>query len=328
MSEPMALDNGGAEAIKGFNFQKANLILLAINNYLKSNFKIYIEAEDGIVVTFDGYKAYIQVKKQVHSISSLLQKGKKHTIENEDGTKKTINKPSILEKNLSSGHDDDTFKIFVKNIKPQDIKNKFNIQKPGQICNILHKPTDEAKSIILSKLSDDYKDKLNNLYIHESPLSEEYNDSIKYLIGCLNDIEVSVDNKQGRAIIAELTLTIDEKANQKIEEISQKELKYMDTNYFSNLFITCKVLNKFNDILNSLSYNSIKKSRIGKERIKIDLTKTILKDEIKENILQIVNLEDLSDKEIIDTVVTNFNSRDEENTLIAIAIECICEIGE
>lgn len=323
----MALDNGGAEAIKGFNFQKANVILLAINNYLKSNFKIYIEAEDDIVVTFDGYKAYIQVKKQDHSISTLLAKGKKQTIDNKDGTKSTIYKPSILEKNLNSGNDEDIFKIFVKNIKQNDIK-KFKIKKPGQICNVLHEPNDDAKTNIISNLTDEYKNKVNNLYLHISPISEEYYDSVKYLIGCLNDIEVSVDNKQGRAIIAELTLTIDEKANQKIEEISHKELKYMDSGYFSNLFVTCKTLNKFNAVLNSLPYNSIKKNRIEKERIKIDLTKTIIKDEVKEYILQIENLEELTDKEIIDLVLIKFPSKDEENILIAISIECICEIGE
>ena len=62
MSSNNLFENGGAEAIKGFNFQKANLILIAINNYLKDNFKIYIEAEDDVVVSYNNYKAYLQVK--------------------------------------------------------------------------------------------------------------------------------------------------------------------------------------------------------------------------------------------------------------------------
>src|SRR5690606_35571434 len=150
-----------------------------------------------------------------HSISTLTKKGKTETIEKEDGTKIKANKPSILEKNLNSGSDTDTYKIFLKDIKTSD-KGNFEIIEPGRICNILYKPNEEAKLKILEKITNQYKNKLNNLYIYISPISEEYDDAIKYLIGCLNSIDVSVDNNQGRAIIAELTLTIDEKASKKL----------------------------------------------------------------------------------------------------------------
>lgn len=319
------IDNGGAEAIRGFNFQKANLILLAINNYMKPNFKIYIEAEDDIVVSFDEYKAFIQVKKQSHTFNSLMKKEKPKGL-NKDGSKK-LEKLSILEKNLSAGETGDVFKIFVKDIGAKD-KKRLKIKKPGQICVNLHELNDEAKTEILSKLPSEYTNKLDNFYLHISPLGEEYEEAQTFLIGSLNKNDVSVDNNQGRTIIAELTLNIDNKSQHIIEDISDKELKYMDSEYFSNVFITSKAIIKFEKVLDTLNYSSIKTTRIKKERLKIDLTKVTLKEEIKEFILNLDELEDLSNLEIINTVLEKYLKKEEGNLLIAIAIESICEIGE
>ncbi len=320
------IDNGGAEAIKGFNFQKANLILLAIDNYEKSNFKIYIEAEDDIVVSFENYKSFIQVKKQSHTFNSLLKRDKKKR-KNKDGIEEVVEKLSILEKNLSAGEVGDIYKIFVKDIGITD-KKSLNIKKPGNICLTLYELSNQAKTDILSKLPDKLKNKLDNFFLYISPISEDFIEAEKYLIGCLNRIDIAVDNNQGRTIIAEISLTIDQKAQHNIEEISQKELKYMDSKYFSNVFVTCKALNKFENVLDSLNYNDIKKSRIKKERLKIDLTKLTLKDNIKKYINHIENLEELSNLEIVNLVLQQYLGLDENNLLIAIAIECICEIGE
>jgi hypothetical protein len=326
LTKQQKIDNGGAEAIRGFNFQKANLILLAINNYMKPNFKIYIEAEDDIVVSFDEYKAFIQVKKQSHTFNSLLKKEKPKGL-NKDGSKNLNEKLSILEKNLSSGEIGDVFKIFVKNIGVKD-KKKLKIKKPGQICINLYELNDEAKTEILSKLPSEYTNKLDNFYLHISPLGEEYEEAQTYLIGSLNKNDVSVDNNQGRTIIAELALNIDNKSQYIIEEISDKELKYMDYEYFSNIFITSKAIIKFEKVLDTLNYNSIKTTRIKKERLKIDLTKVTLKVEIKNFIQTLDELEDLSNLEIVKIVLEKYLDKEEQNLLIAIAIESICEIGE
>lgn len=320
LTKQQKIDNGGAEAIRGFNFQKANLILLAINNYMKPNFKIYIEAEDDIVVSFDEYKAFIQVKKQSHTFNSLMKKEKPKGL-NKDGSKKLNEKLSILEKNLSAGEIGDVFKIFVKDIGVTD-KKQLKIKKPGQICINLHELNDEAKIEILSKLSSEYTHKLDNFYLHISPLGEEYEEAQTYLIGSLNKIDVSVDNNQGRTIIAELTLNIDNKSQHIIEDISDKELKYMDSEYFSNVFITSKAIIKFEKVLDTLNY------RIKKERLKIDLTKVTLKEEIKDFIQTLDELEDLSNLEIVKIVLEKYLDKEEHNLLIAIAIESICEIGE
>ena len=92
-------ENGGAFAIKGFNFQKAAITFIAIKNFNKPDFHILVEARDDFEVKFNGYEAYIQVKSQKLSLNKLLN---------------SKNGKSILEKNLSNGNTNSHYKIFVK----------------------------------------------------------------------------------------------------------------------------------------------------------------------------------------------------------------------
>lgn len=321
-------DNGGAEAIKGFNFQKANLILLSINNYQKKDFKIYIEAEDDIVVSYESYRAFIQVKKQKHTLNSINKPDKK-VRKDSDGKNIIEFSPSILEKNLNSGTEKDIFKIIVKEIGPTD-KKQLDIKKPGSICPELYKLSDKAKKTLIKSLPAELVNKIENFYFFISPIHEDLIEAEKYLIGCLNGIEISVDNNRGRAIIAELSLTIDQKAQEVIVDEVHKELKLLDKNYLSKVLVTCKSLNEFDNILESLGYSTLVKKQIKSERLKIELNETNLKESMKEAITeyieQIEDLENISDKEIINYLVKRFTSTgSKRNTLISVAIESLCE---
>jgi hypothetical protein len=328
--EESKYDNGGAEAIKGFNFQKANLILLAVNNFQKKDFKIYIEAEDDIVVSYENYKAFIQVKKQVHTFKSITKREIKKS-KDSSGKEIKIPSPSILEKNLKSGTKEDTFKIIVKDIGEKD-KKQLYIKKPGSICSELYELNKKAKEKIIQLLPDELIDKLDKFYFVISPIHENLKEAEKYLIGCLNTVGVSVDNNRGRTIIAELCLTIDQKAQEIITDEIHKELKSMDTGYFSKVLITYESLKKFDDILESLGYNEIIKRRIKKERLKIELSRTELKEDMKKVITEYTEQEDIlniTDKEIIDYVVRKFKSKNYDRiTLISTAIESLCELGD
>ncbi|PVE71150.1 dsDNA nuclease domain-containing protein [Priestia megaterium] len=332
ITEVKKYDNGGAEAIKGFNFQKANLILLAINNFEKEDFQIYIEAEDDIVVNYNSYRAFIQVKKQVHSFTTITKPSRKAFI-NPDGKRDYKYTPSILEKNLEAGTKEDTFKIFVQDIMLTD-KKELNIKKPGSICSELYELSEGAKGRIIEKLSGELVNKIENFYFFISPIHEDLNEAEKYLIGCLNGIDVSVDNSRGRAIIAELSLTIDQKAQEVIYDEVHKELKSMNTDYFSKVLVTCKSLNGFDNILNSLNYNVPFKKKIRKARLKIELNNTSLKEDMKQALEEIDEVEDLdleraTDEDIINYLVEKFKSTNSEKaTLISVAIESLSELGD
>lgn len=330
-TEVKEYDNGGAEAIKGFNFQKANLILLGINNFQKKDFKIYIEAEDDIVINHNNYRAFIQVKKQKHTFTTITKTDKKVS-KDSDGKEVVKFSPSILEKNLNSGTEKDTFKIFVKDIGSTD-KKKLTIKKPGSICAELYKLNEEAKKIIVDKLPDELVNKIENFYFFISPIHEDLDEAEKYLIGCLNGIGVSVDNNRGRAIIAELCLTIDQKAQEVIYEEVHKEMKSLDKDYFSKVLVTCKSLNEFDNILNSLGYNALFIRQVKNERLKIELNKTDLKENMKEALTDYINevedLEKISNEEIINYIVGKFKSADSKKaTLVSVAIESLCELGD
>ncbi|MGM0949360.1 MAG: DUF4297 domain-containing protein [Bacillota bacterium] len=333
-TEISKFDNGGAEAIKGFNFQKANLILLSVNNYQKNNFKIYIEAEDDIVVSYENYKAFIQVKKQVHTFKTITKKEMKKINDPSGKSKKKISvpSPSILEKNLSSGTEENTFKLIVKDVGQKD-KKQLKIKRPGSICSELHVLNDTAKETLIKSLPDELVKKIENFYFFVSPVHEDLNEAEKYLIGCLTAAGVSVDDKRGRLIIAELSLTIDQKAQYVITNEVDKELKLMDKDYFSRILQTSESLNRFDNVLNSLDYNMIIKKHIKKEKLKIELNKIELKEDIKNAINEYIENQNdvlkISDKEIIEYVVNEFKStKIEDITLIAVAIESLCELGD
>lgn len=333
-AEANNFDNGGAEAIKGFNFQKANLILLAVNNYQKNNFKIYIEAEDDIVVSYENYKAFIQVKKQVHTFNKITKKGTKKINDPSGKSKQKVSvpSPSILEKNLSSGTEEDTFKLIVKDIGQQD-KKQLKIKRPGSICSELYVLSDNAKETLIKSLPDELVRKIENFYFFISPVHEDLNEAEKYLIGSLTSAGISVDDKRGRLIIAELSLTIDQKAQYVINNELDKEFKLMDRNYFSKILQTSESLKRFDNVLNSLDYNMIIKKLVKKERLKIELNKSELKEEIKKSITEYIEnrgeILKISDKKIVEHIVNKFKSRKiEDVTLISVAIESLCELGD
>ncbi|MFC4323698.1 dsDNA nuclease domain-containing protein [Litchfieldia salsa] len=327
----ITFDNGGAEAIKGFNFQKANLILLAINNYKKSEFKLYIEAEDDIVVKYQNYRAIIQVKKQKHTFKSIT-KQEKRVKKDSEGMKFTETLPSILEKNLKSGTEEDVFKIFVKDIGGTD-KKELNLKKPGSICSELYELNPEAKKKIINVLPEELVNKIENFYFFISPIHENLKEAEKYLIGSLNEIGVSVDDNRGRAILAELSLTIDQKAQEIIHDELHKEIKSMDGVYLSKLFVSSKALNEFDNILDSLEYNALFRKLVKSERLKIELNKTSLKEDMKKTLIeyleQNVNLENDSNKKIVDYLIDRYKKDDSNiSSLVSVAIESICELGD
>ena len=111
----MSGDNGGAVAQKGFNYQTAVISLVAIRNYRKDNFTIFVEADEDFEVTYDeNYHAYIQVKGHKNLTLNKLLKS-------ENG------KPSILEKNLDNGTIDSYYKIVVYNFSERDLKKMIRM---------------------------------------------------------------------------------------------------------------------------------------------------------------------------------------------------------
>ena len=70
------MENGGAIAIKGFNYQKASIILVMINNYSRDGFKVIPEADDDFQILVEGQNIFIQVKGEKNlTLKQLINKG-------------------------------------------------------------------------------------------------------------------------------------------------------------------------------------------------------------------------------------------------------------
>ena len=57
------VDNGGAIALKGFNYQNAVASLIAILNYDKDNFLLFIETKDDIEVDIEDKQVFVVMLK-------------------------------------------------------------------------------------------------------------------------------------------------------------------------------------------------------------------------------------------------------------------------
>lgn len=312
-------ENGGAYAIKGFNFQKAAISLIAIKNYKKPNFYILVEAKDDFEVNYDGYEAYIQVKSKKLSLKQLLK--------TEDGS-------SILEKNLRNGDENSHFKIFVKSFAETDIKKMIEVSE-GNICMPLYSYSEEQKKSILEELKEserveEFEEKLISSYIYIPPFKDKLAEAIPVLLGEMALNEIDVSHKRGQIAINELFTLIDQKSEFIVKSENDFEKKAILKEDLKNIFKLSSTLDAFDALLESISYSFFIKKQIKKEQLKIfnfySMEKNFAKQELKD-----FDLFSGTEEEIINNAVIKCNSNKAFESLsnfskIAIVIEVLAEM--
>ena len=281
----MVKDNGGSIAQKGFNYQNCVISLVAIRNYNKSNFSIYVETDEDFEVTYDdSYHAYIQVKGQKNmSLKKLLQETKE--------------RPSIFEKNLSSGTNDSIYKIVVYNFKESDLK-----EMQEQI---------DTEELFSSSwlLSDNQKKEVNNPRVDNFALvktafDNNIIDAKTFLKGEMANQRVSIDNRDD-VIINELLQQIVQKSEKEVHTIADKEL------------------DKF-------GFTEIKNEKIKKEEKKIILEYITA----KKSVVNFLNSDENSlENESVTTLIPKTFMLPEmetlsENSRYAVGISAYCDILE
>ncbi|WP_273449076.1 dsDNA nuclease domain-containing protein [Streptococcus ferus] len=247
----MAKDNGGAIAQKGFNYQNCVVSLVAIRNYNKPNFSIYIEADEDFEVMYDDdYHAYIQVKGQKSmSIQKLLS---------------TANsKPSIFEKNLSSGTDDSTYKIVVYNFKEDDLKE---MQEQTNTEELFHSSW---------LLSDNQKSRVNNqraenFSLVKTAFDNNISNAKTFLKGELANQKISIDNRDD-VILNELLQQIIQKSEKEVQTDADKELKKITSEELNLILQKITAKARFDKELKKFGFTSIKNEKIKREEEKIIL---------------------------------------------------------
>jgi len=305
------IDNGGAIAIKGFNYQKASIILVIINNYQRDGFSVIPEADDDFQVHVDGKNIFIQVKGEKSiTLNKLVSK-------------------QIIEKNLVPGQDDDTRKIFVwdigKSFQKELIENKI-----GNIISPLLKYSDADSKKVISDLNLDVNQqkRLGNQFLYKTPFTNDLTEAIKRLFGEMVIQELHINNESGRALLAELTLMIDQKSEIILHGDNYHE-KVIDGEYLKNIFVRVEQFKMFDEILDKLPYNALKREKIKHERTKILIGHQNIKKKVKDDCGSL-DLENLTEHELVNQIVEIVRSHDNtisnDNLMIAIATECLCEL--
>lgn len=241
MSKPISskneYDNGGAIAIKGFNFQHAVAALIIICNYQKENFSIYLETKDDIEVNYSDNNFFIQAKNKQLTLNELIKPDKHNK--------------SILSKSLSKESDKshNYYKIATIEFSKQEQK-KLNKKISQHLFNKneIYEINDKTKAELAEALinqgieEEAIKSKLDNCYIYFTPFTKNSENSYNFLLGIMNQCNINVDGGRGKILLNELLNLIQQKAEKVIKDDNEKECKLLDSSYLKSLIKTDQYL--------------------------------------------------------------------------------------
>ena len=308
----MVADNGGANAIKGMNYQNAVISLVAIRNYEKEGFELILEADDDFEVLYDNYHAYIQVKgEQKMSLSKMLNQKK-------EGGKE---KKSMLDKHFEVGDSKSIYKFVVYNFTQSDLDKM--------------KGTDDELFNSSLKLSKAQEERINNsktkrFSIIKTPFEKNMLEAQNYLLGEMANSGIAVDNRVNQ-VLGELTTIIYRKSEYTIKEESDKKYKKLVSKELKDILLKVSAMEMFDEIVKDLPYTPLKKSRIKTEKLKISTQQTFLKQSVIEYIQSnlYLELEDLMVEDLINRCIElDMFSNVDNNMRIALIVSSYCDIIE
>lgn len=312
------VDNGGAIAIKGFNYQKASIMLVMIHNFEKNNFLIIPESREDFEIHLDQNTYFIQVKgTKKLSIDKLKSR--------------PTGKPSIIEKNLFPGVNEDFRKIFLWDIT--ETTKKEMIIRNGTLVPSLYDLSPKQKLEIIKALSlnSSQISRIDNLSIYITPFSNDLNLALTYLKGVMVDKNLLVTNERARIVLGELSIEIDQKSEILVTNDSDIKRKKIDGEYLKRVFVNVQQKEMFYEVLNNLKLNTIMKKRVKSEKLRIPLLYQSIKEQIKKK-ADINLLMRESDEEAVTYLRSLLADTAPEiqttELSIALAIDCFCELGE
>lgn len=315
-------ENGGAIAIKGFNYQKASIILVMIQNYEKDNFKVIPESSDDFEIQLEDTTFFVQVKGTSKlSIKNMIRRTKKKSGE-------LI--PSIIEKNLAPGNDVDRRKIFLWDLI--ETTKKELISHDGDLVTPTYSLSENQKEDIEKSLhlNDQQKNRINNQYIYITPFTNNLETALIMLKGIMVDKNLLVTNERAKIVLGELSLEIDQKSEISMTNEEDKERKTIKGDYLKQIFLSVKQKEFFDEVLDKLSYNSLFKLKIKRQKLCIPLLYKGLKETIKQK-ADLNSIMDKTDEQAIqyfEALLSEEQELENRELSIALAIDCFCELGE
>lgn len=315
-------DNGGAIAIRGFNFQKAAAILVILYNFDDENFILVPESEEDFEVKNKNLVYYVQVKSlKSLSLNKMINQKK-------DKKKIFIPGSSIIEKNLVPGKVADHRKIIVSNLI-EDTQSQLIETNSGLTISPSYIWSTKQKRAISSALGLNAEQitRLGNQEVFKSPFPDNMSSAIIHLTGVMAYVGLEVTEESATAALGILGLTIDEKS----EIISDVQSKEITGEFLRRLFDKATKSKLFDDMLDELNLSLIQKIKIKKEKVKIKQIYISLSRELEKKFNNSQFLDNDNAEEMIDLInkeVLLLDSSLNSNLSLALSVDCLCNLME
>lgn len=271
------IDEGGARALRGFNFQTAIGALIAVLNYSAEDFRLIVEGKEDLEVYKQDTHTYIQVKSSKLTTKKILQCGRaKQTGER---------RLAILYKLLEKGSSGDRYKLVVSNKFDQSkFMEEFQICSNNFLLDDVYVPTDATLEMIKSHLEKDKiivpEEKLAKIFFYRAPFDVNFKTAATYICGVMAEQGISVDAGYGRIAISELVRMIYQKGECSSEEGIEK--KTISAEDLRRIFKTSTRKEIEKAILEQLFPNQIlQRTIIAREIFKIPFHYRYIKNEIQ-----------------------------------------------
>lgn len=288
------IDNGGAQAIKGFNYQKSVIALIAVLHYLdKNQVDIYVEAEDDIVVKSGDIKTFIQAKSSKLSISTI--------------TKRKDGKDSILEKNIAKGDEESVYKL----VTPEFSARERNLEETSATVFAqeaqVFSYTDAAVKRIQTALPGVSKQKLGQSRIALTPFPANQHNALTHVKGVMSNYDIAIDSSYGNASLGELCLRIDQKSEIVVKTATDYEKKKITQADLHQIFNHTRKAKCYEDIINALGCSVLEREMLISKHAGLRALHSVSLDEAQQLINNMSDVTEIDEQTIIDRVLNSLH---------------------
>lgn len=270
-------DQGGAQAIKGFNFQTAMGALIAVFNFSEPDFKMIVEGKEDLEVHKAGICTYVQVKSSKLTTNQLLKMPK--------NTKSGERRLAILYKLLSAGSTQDRYKLIVSDkFSEKDFFNHFTRSSNPLILDKAYQSKPQTLQHIQQHMRKEGiplpEEILQHLFLYRAPFQTDLQTASRYICGVMNENNILTDNYCGHTAFSEIVRIIYQKSE--YTENGNLEEKAITSADLKRIFHTSKRPLLAKQIISELFPGQIlKQDRIGTNIVKIPLALQHHKENIK-----------------------------------------------
>lgn len=311
-----AIDNGGAIAIKGFNYQKSVVMLIAVLHFLDDDkFELSVETKDDIVVSSKSGATYLQTKSNKLSVTSITMQPK--------------GKASILEKNLSNGEEaESSYKLVAPSFK--DIENNLD-ETLGSVITQgakVYKYNEAAVGKITERLPKIPQGKLKKARVALTLFGEDQKEALNHIQGVMTSMGIPVDNGHGIRSLDELSRQVDQRSAIVAESEADFLRKKFTKEDLSAIFSHSHKLKHFEKIIEKLGYNTAKQNALNTARVSVAAIHDSNHSAAKKFIEGLEDLINLSEAKVVEETLKaiSFNGIDDTTVREAIVIDAYSQV--